>query len=166
MGGDSAGVAGLSLTVRADTKVFKNGPMIFGFTSSFRMGDLLRYSLVVPDHDPRIEDRKFMTTTFINAVRDCLKNGGFAKKENEVERGGMFLVGYKGALYTIGGDYQVGVPADGYEAVGCGCEIAQGAMFAGTQLTGRARIEVALQAAERWSAGVRGPFHIEALEPA
>ena len=30
IGGDSAGVGGLELTVRRDPKVFKNGPMLFG----------------------------------------------------------------------------------------------------------------------------------------
>ena len=165
MGGDSAGVAGLSLTVRADTKVFKNGPMVFGFTSSFRMGDLLRYALEVPDHDPRVEPRKYMATTFVNAVRSCLKDGGYASKSNEVESGGMFLVGFKGQLYTVGSDYQVGVAEDGYDAIGCGCELALGSMFASTHMTGAERILLALKAAERFSAGVRGPFHVESLEP-
>jgi hypothetical protein len=129
------------------------------------MGDLLRYSLTVPDHDPRVPDAKYMTTTFINAVRQCLKDGGYAQKEKEAESGGIFLVGYKSQLYRIDNDYQCGIPADGYEAVGCGFELAQGAMFASEHLAGRERIETALKAAERWSAGVRGPFHIESLEP-
>lgn len=37
IGGDSAGVAGLSISIRGDEKVFKVGPFIMGFTSSFRM---------------------------------------------------------------------------------------------------------------------------------
>lgn len=41
IGGDSAGVAGLSLMKRADEKVFKKDEFIFGFTSSFRMGQLI-----------------------------------------------------------------------------------------------------------------------------
>ncbi len=164
MGGDSAGVGGYSLTVRADAKVFRNGPMLFGFTSSFRMGDLLRYALKIPDHDPRIDDTKYMATTFVDAVRECLKAGGYATKTNEVETGGLFMVGYKGQLWRIDNDYQVGRAADGYEAIGCGFELAQGAMFASTHLAGRERIETALAAAERWSAGVRGPFHIASLE--
>ena len=45
IGGDSAGVGGMSLTVRADEKVFQNGEFLMGFTTSFRMGQLLRYSL-------------------------------------------------------------------------------------------------------------------------
>lgn len=51
MGGDSAGVAGLSVTTRADEKVFLNGPFIMGFTTSFRMGQILRYKFVPPDQN-------------------------------------------------------------------------------------------------------------------
>lgn len=163
IGGDSAGVGGYSLTIRADLKVFRNGPMLFGFTSSFRMGQLLRWALLIPDHDPRVAVEKYMATTFVNAVRECLKSHGFAKKVNDVEEGGTFLVGYKGRLFCIGDDYQVQEAAEPFDAVGCGHEIAKGALFATTAASGRERVERALQAAERFSAGVRAPFHVEAL---
>lgn len=158
MGGDSAGVAGYHLTVRGDQKVFTNGPMIFGFTSSFRMGQLLRYALDIPDHDPRIDVDRYMATTFIAAVRQCLKANGWASKEGESERGGTFLVGYQGRLFQVCDDYQVGAPVDGFDAVGCGAEVARGALFASAHLKANERVALALSAAERFSAGVRGPF--------
>ena len=164
MGGDSAAASGWSLTVRADQKVFRNDSMLFGFTTSFRMGQLLRFALKIPDHDPRLEIEKYMTTCFIDAVRECLKAHGWASKEKESEQGGSFLVGYKGKLFRVDGDYQVGIPADGYDAVGCGGDIARGALFATPHLSGLSRADMALRAAERCSAGVRGPFHIEVLE--
>ena len=52
IGGDSAGVAGYSLSVRADQKVFINGNFIFGFTSSFRMGQILRFGFNPPRRHP------------------------------------------------------------------------------------------------------------------
>src|SRR5688500_17161460 len=164
MGADSAGVSGWDLTVRADQKVFRNGHMLFGFTTSFRMGQLLRYALTVPYHDPSVDVQCYMATTFINAVRQCLKDHGYAKKENEQESGGAFLVAYKGQLFNVGSDYQVGMPLDGYDACGCGDQVARGALFAASGITGRARAEIALKAAERCSAGVRGPFEIMSLE--
>jgi ATP-dependent protease HslVU (ClpYQ) peptidase subunit len=163
MGGDSAGVGGYDLTVRADQKVFRNGQMLFGFISSFRMGQLLRYALTIPDHDPRVDIDKFMVTTFIDAVRDCLKTKGWASTKDGTEQGGTFLVGYAGRLFVIGSDYQVGRPRDEFSAVGCGESYALGALFATPHLHGHERIDLALQAAERHSAGVRGPFTIEAL---
>ena len=57
IGGDSAGVAGLSLVVRADEKVFRNGDFLMDFTTSFRMGQLLRYN---PDSPPKIVGMAFV----------------------------------------------------------------------------------------------------------
>lgn len=164
MGADSAGVGGYDLTVRADQKIFRNGDMLFGFTSSFRMGQLLRHALTVPDHDPRIDVEKYLSTTFIDAVRACLKERGWASKSNERESGGTFLIGYRGRLFQVEDDYQVGIAIDGFDACGCGGQIAKGALYASTHLKAAERIETALKAAERFSAGVRGPFHIQCLE--
>lgn len=164
IGGDSAGVSGLSLSVRADTKVFRTGRYLFGFTTSFRMGQLIRYSFDPPK--PKGDLEGFMATRFIDALRECLKAGGWARKENDREEGGTFLVGVRGHLFTIYDDYQVGRAADGFAAVGCGDDIALGALYAtaGTGLKPRKRLKVALRAAERFSGGVRGPFVYMSLD--
>jgi len=158
IGGDSAGLCGLSLSVRADAKVFRNGGYLFGFTSSFRMGQLIRYALSLPEPDGDLD--RFMVTKFVDGLRDCLKSGGWARKEEEQELGGTFLVGVRGRLFTVYDDYQVAKAADGYAAVGSGDSVALGALYAtaGRGMRPRARIDLALRAAERFSAGVRGPF--------
>src|SRR4051812_3616610 len=107
IGADSAGVSGWSLSIRRDRKVFKNGPFLIGFTTSFRMGQLLQYSFQPPVRHPDREVMKFMAVDFVDAVRICLKNGGFAIRENEAEKAGQFLVGYEGRLFSIQYDYQV-----------------------------------------------------------
>ena len=48
VGADSLGSNGNKIITRKDTKIFIRKPFIFGFTSSYRMGQLLRYSLVIP----------------------------------------------------------------------------------------------------------------------
>lgn len=158
MGGDSAGVGGWDLTVRADQKVFVNGPFLLGFTSSFRMGQLLRYALT----PPKVYDKDLMTfmcTDFINDVRTCLKNGGYATKENEQETGGIFLVGFMGRLFRVDNDYQVGEASSGYDAVGCGESYAKGALYATRAgMASEERLSLALSAAAEHSAGVRPPF--------
>ena len=162
IGGDSAGVGGYSLTVRADRKVFRNGDFVMGFTTSFRMGQLLHHAFSPPKRHPDTDVDRFMVTDFIDGVRRCLKDGGYAEKHNDAESGGVFLVGYAGRLFRVDNDYQVGEAADGYDAVGCGEDIARGALFAST---GKSldRLRAALEASERFSAGVRGPFHFETL---
>lgn len=101
-----------------------------------------------------------MATTVIDAVRDCLKAGGWAAEENDREESGTFLVGVRGQLFAVHDDYQVARAADGFAAVGCGDQIALGAMYATADagMGPRRRVRTALAAAERFSAGVRAPF--------
>lgn len=162
IGGDSAGVSGWNLRTRADEKVFRNGPFLIGYTSSFRMGQLLRFRLTPPSQKCR-DDYRFMATDFIDAIRECFKAGGYQKRECEQESGGDFLVGYNGRLYEVRSDYQVARFSDSIAAVGCGFELALGAMFA-TSGNPKARIRTALKAAEAFNAGVRSPFVIRSLK--
>lgn len=163
IGGDSAGTTGWDLTVRADRKVFRNGPYVMGFTDSFRMGQLLRHGFAAPAPAESPADlEEFMATTFIDAVRERLKAGGWARKDSEQESGGTFLVGVRGRLFEVESDYQVGERVDGYAAVGCGGQVAHGALFANRGRLPVDRIVMALAAAERFSAGVRRPFAVRA----
>lgn len=157
IGGDSAGVAGLAISIRADEKVFVNGPFIMGFTTSFRMGQLLRYKFDPPKQTVKEEDDvEYMVATFIDAVRKCFSDNGFGDKST----GGTFLVGYKSRLYTINSDFQVGIPADTFDAVGSGSDLALGAMYAAKSLEPVKRIKLALEAASIFNAGVAPPFRI------
>lgn len=161
--GDSAGVGGGVTQPRLDAKVFTNGPYVIGHTSSFRMGQILRYAFEAPAPPDDEEGlHAFMCTDFINGVRQGLKEGGWASKNDEQEEGGSFLIGVRGRLFEIGEDYQVGELADGYTAVGCGAEIALGALHAthNAGLSLRARAIAALEAAAHFSTGVRPPFTV------
>jgi ATP-dependent protease HslVU (ClpYQ) peptidase subunit len=159
IGGDSAGVAGWSVTVRADTKVFRNDAYIMGFTDSFRMGQLLRYSLVPPM--PRTWDLdRFMATEFVAAVRDCLRDGGYARNDSGNESGGQFLVGIQGRLYRIDSDFQIGRSVDDYQAVGAGEDFARGSLHTSADQPPDYRVRKALAAAAHHSTDVRAPFHL------
>ena len=162
LGADSAGTADdFSQMVRVDRKVFHNGPYIMGFTGSYRMGQLLAYSLTPPTCSEEDDVMEFMCTRFIDDVRQCLKDGGFARIKDEEEEGGTFLVGYRQHLFRIDDDYHVGESIHGFDAVGCGELIAIGSLYSTTGRKPKNRIQVALEAASNFSAGVRGPFHIE-----
>lgn len=166
MGGDSAGVSGWDLSLRADPKVFTNGEFILGFTTSFRMGNLLRFAFTPPTPHEGQDLFAFMCVDFVNAVRDCLKAGGYASKSNETESGGTFLVGFRGRLFRVDSDYQVGESRGGYDAVGCGAPYALGALSLMRsdehfdRFEEATQVRNALEAAESHSAGVRGPFTI------
>lgn len=163
MGADSAGVAGLALVVRRDPKIYRVGDFLFGFTSSFRMGQLLGYGFNPPEHHSDVGVERYMATAFIDALRDVLKSGGYARTENGVEAAGEFLVGYRGRIFRVCSDFQVGENLEPFDAVGCGAELALGALHATSDKPPRDRVNIALKAAEAFSAGVRGPFLVEAL---
>lgn len=164
IGGDSAAGDSYYSVSRADEKVFTNGPFAFGFTTSFRMGQLLRYSLSPPDRLPKTEVARYMATQFIDSVRACLKAGGYAKLDNGAEKGGTFLVGYAGRLFEVYDDYQVGEPVGGIAAVGAGLQYALGALFAHKTGLARYRATLALQAAEKYCGFVKGPFKFVSVQ--
>lgn len=168
IGGDSAGTGGYHQVIMAEPKVFKRGRFVIGYTTSFRMGQLLQHTLKVPAWRSEWADNLpgFMVSKFIPAVRTCLRDGGFLKTDSEVIKGGTFLVGYRGNLFVVESDMQVGRIADGYYAVGCGMELALGSMHTTStsldpfEQDPRHRITLALEAAEHFSAGVSGPFTV------
>lgn len=159
IGGDSAGVSGLSVSIRADEKVFFNGPFLMGFTSSFRMGQLLRFKFDPPKQTASVDDYKYMVTDFMDAVRKCFCDNGFGK----TDEGGTFLVGYKSKLYCVEADYQVGIQVKNYAAVGCGRDLALGSMYSTPTKKAEDRITLALTAASAFNAGVAPPYLIHKL---
>ena len=171
MGCDSAGVGGwYSRQNRTDPKIYRVGDMLIGFTTSYRMGQLLGYSLTLPRHHSDVDVTTWMVTDFVNAVRECLKAGGWAEKEKEQERGGIFIAAYRGRIFEIQPDYQVAERAEPFTAIGCGADLAPGALYATERTTSpsmnaRDRATIALEAAAAFSAGVHGPFRFEELNP-
>lgn len=167
IGGDSAGSDGWAVRVRADSKVFRVGPYVLGFTTSFRMGQLLRYQLTVNPPDSWDVDR-FMSTTFVDAVRKTLREGGWLKTDDGREQGGTFLVAAGDRLYTINSDLQIGLDDAGYAAVGSGYLVALGSLHTTqrhtTGLTAEEKVVAALDAAADIASGVRGPFTVLSTE--
>lgn len=162
MGGDSAGVSGLDITPRADHKVYLNGEYGIGFTSSFRMGQILRYAFAPPAPPTDCDDLfGFMVTDFVGSVRQCFKKEGYSYADNGREAGGTFLVGVRGRLFSIQNDYQVGESLDGFDAVGCGDSYAIASLYttAGLITDPMVRIYHALYTADKFSGGVCAPFN-------
>ena len=160
IGGDSAACEHYDLRIRADSKVFKTGPFLMGFTTSFRLGQLLRHCFTPPELPENIAVDDFMVKIFIEEIRKCLKNGGYSQITDNVEKGGTFLVGFKGRLFTIYGDFQVEETIDNFAAIGCGAPYAKAVLWhlRDKILPARKKLLLALKAASYFSAGVRPPF--------
>lgn len=171
LGADSWSDNGWSGERRADEKLFAAGPYVIGFTTSYRMGQLLRYRLALPApvrvHEFSDADLlAFVATEFVDAIRAIFKDGGWGEREKEREKGGAFLVALGGRLFGIEEDHQVMRSAHGYQAVGSGYQLALGS-FATSEPLGwepAQRVGAALAAADRHCGGVNGPFllHLQA----
>ena len=161
IGSDSAGVGSYDIRTRKDPKVFIRDRFIMGFTTSFRMGQLLmvdeRFSIRLQKDNE--SNHEYMVTAFIPAIQELFKAGGFLESNKDVLSGGNFLVGYNGCLYEIHNDFQVAEYVEEFAACGCGEGYALGSLFtsSGNIID---RIKKALECAEYFSAGVRGPFNI------
>lgn len=169
IGGDSAGVDGHSLRtdVRSDEKVFiLDKRFIIGYTTSFRMGQILRYSFDPPEHPRNVSDIRYLSTLFVDAMRASFNSKGYVQRtEGGQESGGTFLLGYRGKLYVIYDDFQIAKNKLPYAAVGCGEELALGSMFTSEgERSAEKRIHTALDAAVKFSGGVLPPFTVLRLK--
>jgi len=153
---------------RNDVKIFQLKDMLIGFTTSYRMGQLLMYKLQIPEHPKEMSNHQYFSTLFIDAVRELFKKEGFSVVENNNEHGGEFLIGYKGELFHIYDDFQVAQSSHNFDACGSGMYLALGALNAlhefKNEMTPKEYILHALRAAEKFNAYVRSPFIVKSLE--
>lgn len=162
MGGDSTASNGFTVQLQRRPKVFRKGELLFGYTSSFRMGQLLEFKLDVPSHHPDMPDFTWMVTELVEAIRTTFRSGGYTTVENQAESGGEFLIGYRGHLYQLYSDFQVGERLEDFAAVGSGEYHAMAILYAlkDAPLTPQDRIHRALEGAAHFVVTVNPPFTV------
>jgi ATP-dependent protease HslVU (ClpYQ) peptidase subunit len=168
MAADSAATGGWSQCIRSDGKMFAvSDDMLLGVCGSLRVRDLLKYKLPSLRYDPKQSDvTHFIVTDFVEAMRQCLRDGGACHSENGIDSfEGAVLIAFRGKLYEIDNDFQVAEQLAPYHAVGSGSDIAQGSLHSthGLKMSARKRLERAMLASERYNASVRAPFHFAVL---
>ena len=167
MGADSVSGHAELIEIVKTPKLIKRGGVLIGFTWSWRMGQLLNYSLEVPARPSRVSVAKYMSTHLIDAIRQCFKDGGWGQKKDEREIGGQFLLGYAGRVARVCSDFSVTEQRLRYSACGSGEEFALGVLHDRWHETGMSdppeAIRAALDAAEYHCPFVRRPFHIKEI---
>ncbi len=161
MGGDRCASGGGRMQIVKHPKVFKKGDMLFGYTTSFRFGQIIEYIFEIPEHSEGVSNMEYMVKTFIPSLRECLSNNKYTDDTSKGESGTM-IVGYRGEVFTIFGDWQVFQSDSGYSAVGSGELYALGSLSTTHRqdLTGMDMVELALNAAAEHANTVCGPFDI------
>lgn len=127
MAGDLLGSNGFTKKSYPDSKVFVNGDFIIGYTSSFRMGQLLQYNWVQPPRLEKLTNREYLQVDVIESMKECFVACGYGAKDKEGDSGGNFLIGYKGGLYEMQHDFSL-LKSEDFIAVGSGCYHAEAAM--------------------------------------
>jgi hypothetical protein len=162
LGGDRAAVEDSHYLMHvAQPKVFRRDEILMGYTSSFRMGQLLQYRLEIPERGERPLD-EWMVTDFAEAVRKCMKDGGYTKIENSREQVGCFLVGTEGRLFLFDDQHNILEPQCGFDATGSGISVARGSLHStgNLGLGPEQRLTLALEAASRFVTSVEPPFDV------
>lgn len=127
---DSAGTD-VGYHVRTDKispKIFLKGEMLVGYTSSFRMGQILQYCWEVPARPEGITDLGYMVGVVIPSIRALFVEQKYILETEK--SGGNFLITYRGVIYEIQHDFAVIDHSRRFAAVGSGYVQAQGFMAA------------------------------------
>mgnify|MGYP001006427156 FL=1 len=72
-----------------------------GYTSSFRMGDLLKHRFVPPVLKSDTDLERYMVAEFIPAVIKCFDENHYTTTDKGAKEGGNFLVAIKGRLFEF-----------------------------------------------------------------
>jgi len=165
MGADSAAVGNRFIRTTNLPKIFRKGPLLIGYCGSFRMGQVLEYGFALPEHHEEEPIEQYLVTKFVEAARLSLKKKGVSAVEQNREKGGQFLIGYRSRLFSINNDFHVGDMQDEFDCIGSGAVVALGAMKALEGLPPKERIERSLEIASYYTPDVRAPFHLRSLPP-
>jgi hypothetical protein len=164
IGGDSAGFIENTVLIHANGKVFRHGQFVFGCCGKRRFSEIVRYAFNPPAVG-QMNIEKYMATKFIDALRKSLKRAGYLKDENGQEGNDedAMLVGVKGRLFYVPGDFSASAIEGGLFATGAAGGIALGALAVTEGKPPKERILLALQSAEKFTDSARGPFHVEVV---
>ena len=142
-------------------KIFSCGPWLIGHTTSYRLGQILRYRVPWPTPPADLADLEgFIVSEVVEPVRKALRGAGASKRVQGAENGGSFLVGFAGRIFAIADDYSVVHFPHPFAAIGHGRFVAYGALHAlqTANLSLEEKCQAALEAAETYDNTVRRPF--------
>jgi len=164
MGGDSAGSSTENPEIYnvAVNKVFAVGEYLVGICGSYRAGQIARWEMPWPEPPAAGSDlESFIVRELVPAIRQSLLAAGSGQLLDG-PKAAQFLIGLRGELYSIGGDFSAIKLEERWIAIGSGRHVAYGALhaLADIDLDEKLKVLRALAAAQSYTASVRGPFHV------
>lgn len=162
LGGDSAATnSSLDRTIIKDPKVFVRGEIAFGVCGLPKVMDALAHVVKLPTQVGD-KDRAFLVGELIPAMREGLQK--LDCTHTTAEEGtyfeGAMLVGYRGKLYELQGNFQLIHSSTGWAAVGSGEALAKGSFRTTEHIKDPEKRLLAVLEASCDNAGVAPPFTI------
>jgi len=123
LAGDNQGTGFNNKSIHTQPKVFEKGGAIFGFTSTYRWGQILEHCLrdVIEPADINKTYDWLVQTLVPTIMKEC-------KASEYDEKSRNCLIGVNGQLWQLQSDWSVLRSVDGFTAAGSGYEYARGAM--------------------------------------
>lgn len=132
MAGDSFGGDGSTGAKFLKPKVFKRGDFVMGVCGSYRVMQLLEFTLKIPEKSNSQSTESYLYSDFVEAVRSCLINGGCTKvSENGIQSfpAADFVFGYNKQLYFMQDDFSILEPESNYYSTGSGSKHASASLY-------------------------------------
>ena len=163
LAGDSAATGdGSEIYTLAEPKVFACGPYVVGVCGSYRVAQVLRCQGDLPEPPPATDIGSFLIRDLAPGISDLLEAEGVAGSRRAYLGDKVALMlGYRGQLWHIGSDLTV-LPGGEFGAIGSGRYWAYAALHAlkaADVEPAQRRLELALEAAAKYTATVRPPWH-------
>lgn len=118
---DSLGSGGGRKNSYRNKKIFQRESFLFGYTGSFRAGQLLQYSLWIPPRKVGQNLDDYLHVDLVNAVRSTYETHKF-------EDYSEFLIVAEGRIFTLQNDLSLLESQEGFEATGSGEDYARAVM--------------------------------------
>lgn len=165
---DSIGSNGHTKDVYRNKKIFRKGALLIGYTSSYRMGQLLEHNLTLPARKVDQSLDEYIYVDLVAAVRSVLKSEGYLKIDSNTESIGTFMIITEGRLFMMQNDLAILEAADGFDSCGSGENFAVATistLIKHTKLTPEAVLREAIETATRYVATVGGEIQYLSSEP-
>lgn len=165
IGGDAGATDPESLdsVIVADSKVFFKDNILFGFSSSFRVGQLLKYSIKLPCNK-KMSEMEYLVTVVADRIKNiCTKKGIIGKTDDQEDFiDSNVLCAINGKLFQIESSLAIIKSKFPYAAIGSGAPYAVGALYAlqDSPIPPEEKIRIALDTACMHNAACRGPYTI------
>ncbi|KAA1237121.1 hypothetical protein FHL81_10810 [Agrobacterium tumefaciens] len=162
VGGDASATCTWSLySVAGSTpKVFEKDEMIIGSAGSPREAQIIRHLTTFPRCHPDVDATQHIVATVVECIRSSLRTHGALQVTDNVESmESSLIIAFRDQLFDIDGKFSVIQSDRPFTAIGSGRDLALGSLHTSIAQP-EARVQLALEAAEAFNAGVRRPFTI------